>query len=193
MSNPLIYLASRSPRRRELLQQIGVEHETISIEIDEAPRPNEAPERYVTRMALEKARAGWAAVSALGGPVLGADTSVVVDGKILGKPRDRQHAARMLRLLAGQTHLVISGVALVKGAMEESRLSISHVTFRTIDDEEVRSYWQCGEPLDKAGGYAVQGRGAIFIERLEGSYSGVMGLPLFETAEMMRDFGLRVV
>lgn len=193
MNNPLIYLASRSPRRRELLHQIGVAHEVLAIKIDETPHFEEAPERYVTRMALEKARAGWSQRPDTGGPVLGADTVVVIEGEILGKPQGQHHAAQMLRALAARTHLVISAVALVKGEKEASRLSISHVTFREIGDAEIDAYWQSGEPADKAGGYAVQGIGAVFIERLVGSYSGVMGLPLFETAQIMRDFGLRVV
>jgi len=192
MNNPLICLVSQSPRRRELLLQLGIEHEVISAEIDETPHVGEAAELYVTRMALEKARAGRESLSVVDKPLLGADTSVVVDGAILGKPRDEAEALRMLRLLAGRTHLVISAVALVDATTEESRLSVSHVTFREISDEEARGYWRSGEPRDKAGGYGIQGLGALFIERLEGSYSGVMGLPLFETAALLRDFGVQL-
>jgi len=192
MTNPLIYLASQSSRRRELLLQIGLAHELISVEIDETPHPGEGSELYVTRMALEKARAGRATLSVVDRPVLGADTSVVIDGELLGKPCDEEEARRMLQRLAGRTHLVLSGVALVDAENEESRLSVSHVTFREISDQEGCDYWQSGEPIDKAGGYGIQGLGAVFIERLEGSYSGVMGLPLFETAALARDFGIQL-
>ncbi len=188
MNNALIYLASQSPRRRALLWQLGMAHEVILIDVDETPHSGESPELYVTRMALEKARAGRESLSVVDRPVLGADTAVVIDGEILGKPRDEKDARRMLRRLAGRTHLVISAVALVNATAEESRLSVSHVTFRDISDEEAHAYWQSGEPVDKAGGYGIQGCAAMFIERLEGSYSGVMGLPLFETAALLRDF-----
>jgi len=192
MKNSLIYLVSQSPRRRELLLQIGVEHEVLSADIDETPQVGEAAELYVTRMALEKARTGRTRLAVIDKPLLGADTSVMVDGVILGKPRDEVDAREMLLALAGRTHQVISAVALVDGRAEESRLSVSHVTFRDISDEEARAYWCSGEPADKAGGYGIQGLGALFIERLEGSYSGVMGLPLFETAALMRDFGIQL-
>jgi septum formation protein len=192
MTNTLIYLVSQSPRRRELLLQIGIEHEVISADTDETPHIGEAAELYVTRMALEKARAGRARLPVIDKPLLGADTSVVVDGVILGKPRDEVDAREMLRALAGRAHRVISAVALVDDVTEASRLSVSHVTFRNISDVEARAYWRSGEPADKAGGYGIQGLGALFIERLEGSYSGVMGLPLFETAALMRDFGIQL-
>ncbi len=190
MSNALIYLVSQSPRRRELLWQIGVAHEVFAATIDETPHNDEAPAHYVARMALEKARDGRKTLAVVDRPLLGADTAVVVDGEILGKPCDEADAHRMLRRLSGRTHQVISGVALVDGSREASRLCVSEVTFCDISEAAVRSYWQSGEPVDKAGGYAVQGLGALFIERLEGSYSGVMGLPLFETAALMRDFGV---
>lgn len=192
MTNALIYLVSQSPRRRELLCQIGVAHEVIAATVDETPQFNEAPERYVARMALEKACAGRKTLAVVDRPLLGADTAVVVDGEILGKPSDEADAYRMLRRLSGRTHQVISGVALLEGAREASRLCVSEVTFCDISDAAVRNYWQSGEPVDKAGGYAVQGLGALFIARLEGSYSGVMGLPLFETAALMRDFGVQL-
>lgn len=190
MSNPLIYLASHSPRRRTLLMQLGVAHEVILIDIDETPHAGETPELYVARMALEKACAGRTTLSAVDRPVLGADTSVVIDGEILGKPRDEEDARLMLRRLSGRAHLVISAVALVNAATEESCLSVSRVVFGDISDEAVCAYWQTGEPADKAGGYAIQGRAAMFVKRLEGSYSGVMGLPLFETAALLRGFGI---
>ena len=186
---PLIYLASTSPRRRELLEQIGVAYQVVGAPVDETPRGGEAPEVYVLRMALEKARAGHAQAADKPRPVLGADTTVVVGGAVLGKPRDRADGIAMLRRLSGVTHHVYSGVALVDADREATRLSVSAVSFREIAERECAAYWQSGEPTDKAGGYAIQGRGALFVARLEGSYSGVMGLPLFETAELLREFG----
>lgn len=180
---PLIYLASRSPRRRELLLQIGVHHEVVHADVDESLHPGEAPAEYVIRLALEKARAARQGRPSL--PVLGADTAVVIDNEILGKPRDRDDFLAMMRRLSGHSHKVLTGVALV-GEDEESRLSVSKVSFRTLSEREAEAYWESGEPADKAGGYAIQGLGALFITRVEGSYSGVMGLPLFETAELLR-------
>ncbi|MBI3773843.1 MAG: septum formation inhibitor Maf [Gammaproteobacteria bacterium] len=195
MSNPLIYLASQSPRRRELLSQIGVVHEIIAAEVDENPLPSEAPEVYVIRMALAKARAGASRLTTRKLPVLGADTSVVLDGQILGKPRDQVDGIAMLQRLAGRSHQVLTAVALVDPEDLEhaaTRLSISSVSFRQIDDAECQAYWQTGEPADKAGGYGIQGYAAIFIQHLEGSFSGVMGLPLFETAELMQEFEIDI-
>lgn len=193
MAKPFdIYLASQSPRRRELLEQIGVTYQQLDIEVPEHPLDNEAPEVYVLRVALEKARAGQARLA--GGdtvPVLGADTAVVSQGDILGKPKDAEDAVATLIQLSGQYHQVMSAVAMVgQDGEEHTRLSVSSVLFRPITLEEARAYWGCGEPADKAGGYAIQGKGAVFIERLEGSYSGVMGLPLFETAELLGCFGI---
>jgi septum formation protein len=182
-----IWLASASPRRRELLAQIGVSYSVLKVDVPELRDPAESPEEYVLRVALAKARAGYALLD--GGdprPVLGADTEVVLDGEVLGKPPGRDEAIAMLRRLAGRDHLVLSAVAVVRGDEEQSRLSVSHVRFRPIGDDEALAYWHTGEPADKAGGYAIQGRAAMFIERLEGSYSGVMGLPLFETAQLLR-------
>lgn len=185
----MIFLASSSPRRRELLTQIGVAHDVIAVGVDETLHPGEAPELYVVRLALAKAQAGHAIAGA--GPVLGADTAVVIDGAILGKPRDRAEALAMLARLSGRTHHVYTGVALVDAERKaHSLLSVSAVSFRNIAEAERISYWDSGEPADKAGAYAVQGLGAIFIERLEGSYSGVMGLPLFETAALLRGCGI---
>jgi septum formation protein len=186
-----IWLASASPRRRELLEQIGVVYELLKVDVPEQRDPGESPEEYVLRVALAKARAGHTLLD--GGdntPVLGADTEVVLDGEVLGKPPGRDEAIDMLHRLTGREHLVLSAVAVVNGAQEQSRLSVSHVRFRQIGDDEALAYWHTGEPADKAGGYAIQGRGAIFIERLEGSYSGVMGLPLFETAQLLALFGI---
>jgi len=186
-----LYLASASPRRAELLEQLGLDFEVLAAEVDEAVREGESPEVYVIRVALDKTRAGAAA---LGGrplrPVLGSDTCVVVGEQILGKPRDQEHAAEMLRLLSGREHRVLTAVAVVEGEQEMTRLSVSHVYFRSLSEEDIAGYWLTGEPLGKAGGYAIQGLAAQFIARLEGSYSGVMGLPLFETAELLNLFGI---
>jgi len=186
-----IVLASASPRRQELLRQIGVQFRQQTAEIDESLHDNEAPDAYVARLALEKARAVRARLGDDEVPVLGADTAVVVDHEILGKPRDETHAASMLRQLAGREHRVLSAVALV-GRREACRVSESRVCFRSLTDDEIAAYWRTGEPVGKAGGYAVQGIGAIFIEQLHGSYSGVMGLPVFETAQLLQEFGIRL-
>lgn len=190
-----IYLASQSPRRRELLEQVGVRYELLSAEVPEHPLDGEVPEVYVLRLALEKARAGLVQLSADDSrPVLGADTTVVFQGAIMGKPKDEEEALAMLIQLAGGRHQVMSGVAMVgHDGEEQTRLSVSTVQFRAITLDEARAYWASGEPADKAGGYAIQGKGAAFVERLEGSYSGVMGLPLFETAELMSQFGISVI
>jgi len=191
---PQIYLASQSPRRRELLEQIGIYPKVITADIDESPHPNEAPAEYVIRLALEKAKAVHLALNtAEMHPVLAADTSVVVDNKILGKPVDLDDALSMMQQLSGRSHKVLTGVALVDNKEIRSRLSVSHVTFRQVDKVEALAYWNSGEPHDKAGGYAVQGLGAMFISRLEGSYSGVMGLPLFETAELLQSVGIEIL
>ena len=188
-----IYLASQSPRRRELLQQIGVAHEVIAVEVNETPHPGEPAAEYVIRLALAKADAGQAAVRERSPllPVLAADTAVVAGETILGKPGDRAVALAMMRRLSGSSHKVLTGVALV-GGRRESRLSVSRVTFRAVTTAEAEAYWQSGEPADKAGGYAIQGLGAIFVSRLEGSFSGVMGLPLFETAELLKRAGIEL-
>ncbi|MGB0721307.1 MAG: Maf family protein [Gammaproteobacteria bacterium] len=198
LPHPDVVLASQSPRRRELLDQIGVRFVVCAAAIDESVLPGESPEVYVERMAREKAHAGGMAASrGTSGhgnrPVLGADTAVIAGGAILGKPRDRDDFMRMGRLLSGVEHRVLSAVALIGAGAERLRLSVSHVHMRAFDDDEWSAYWDSGEPTDKAGGYAIQGRGAVFIERLEGSFSGVMGLPLFETASMLRESGVDVL
>lgn len=184
-----LYLASGSPRRRELLQQIGVPFTVIRAAIDETPLPDEAPRAYVERLALAKARAG--AVQA-GGPgvVLGADTAVVLHGRILGKPVDEADALATLAAMSGQEHQVLTSVALVDGARSQVLSVSSRVRFRLISAVEAKAYWASGEPLDKAGGYAIQGLGAVFVESLQGSYSAVVGLPLCETAQLLGDFGI---
>jgi septum formation protein len=192
MSLDFVYLASGSPRRRELLQQIGVPFRVVAgTEVDEAVRLAETAPTYVLRLAAAKAEAGWERSREFTQvPVLAADTAVVLDGKILGKPVDGQDAEGMLRQLSGRTHEVLTAIALRTANGLESRISRSEVTFRGIAAAEARAYWETGEPSDKAGAYAIQGRGAIFIADLRGSYSGVMGLPLFETAELLRNAGL---
>ena len=190
-SNPLIYLASASPRRSALLDQIGVPHRVQPVDIDETARGGEDPEQYVRRLAVLKAETLWAKLAAAQRqPVLGADTAVVLDHAILGKPRDETDCLRMLRLLSGRTHQVFTAVALRASACQ-ARVNVSEVTFRKLTDEEIRHYWRSGEPADKAGAYAVQGRAALFIERIAGSYSGIMGLPLFETGELLAGIGAR--
>lgn len=188
-SAPLLCLASASPRRRELLAQIGVAHTTAAANIDESVLAGEAAAAYVLRMARSKALAVRGQAAGL--PVLGADTIVLLDGQICGKPASAAEGLAMLERLSGRTHTVLTAVALVSGAAAPTtRLSSSEVTFRRLDRAECLAYWESGEPRDKAGGYAVQGRAAVFIERLNGSYSGVMGLPLFETAELLRAAGM---
>lgn len=191
MSVPRVYLASASPRRRELLAQIGVEYRLVSVQVDETLRPKEAPGDYVARLALEKARAGRATLAGeADAPVLGADTSVVVEGAILGKPRNRADALEMLGRLSGRDHQVLSAVALVAVGREAVRVQVSRVWFRPLMPGEAEAYWETGEPADKAGAYAIQGRAACFAQRLDGSYSGVMGLPLYETCELLREFAI---
>ena len=201
---PRIYLASQSQRRRDLLKQIGVNFEMLlprfdshrTMETDETPRADETPEEYVQRVCLDKANAGWKAMkfrNLPAFPVLAADTSVILDGKIIGKPHGREQAADTLRALSGRQHQVLSAVAVVFERRLEMRLSVSRVTFAVLGEERIRRYLLSNEPLDKAGAYAIQGYAATFIQHLEGSYSGVMGLPLFETAELLRTFGYPVL
>ncbi|RDB44505.1 septum formation inhibitor Maf [Halomonas sp. DQ26W] len=180
-------LASASPRRRELLASIGVEVEVCPVDIDETPNGGERADAYVTRLARQKASAG-AGLSSL--PVLGSDTAVVCDGVILGKPGDKQHAAAMLRALSGRTHQVLTAVAVSGPAGMLEVCVTTRVVMRTIAEHEIAAYWVTGEPLDKAGGYAIQGLAAIFIERIEGSHSAVVGLPLFETARLLSRQGV---
>jgi septum formation protein len=186
-----LYLASQSPRRRQLLLQLGVRFACLDINVDETPRPGESPQELVPRLALAKARAGLAlAPRAL--PVLGADTEVVLDGIVLGKPADEADAAAMLERLSGRVHDVISAVALVLPESGQVLTCTTRVRFRSLGRAEIEDYCRSGEPLGKAGAYAIQGLAAAFIENLEGSYSGVVGLPLFETAQLLRDAGIVV-
>jgi len=199
-----IYLASRSPRRRELLKQIGVGYEMLllredsarSVDVDETPLPGEAPRDYVLRITRAKAETGWLRLQQRKlphMPVLAADTAVVLGERIMGKPVDSAAAAEMLRALSGREHQVLTAVALAFDKRLAMRLSVSTVSFKSLSDDEIRRYILTGEPLDKAGAYAIQGRAAAFISSLGGSYSGVMGLPLFETTQLLTEFGMEII
>ncbi len=200
----VIYLASRSPRRRELLAQVGVKFEMLlfregarqDAETLEDAFPGEHPDDYVRRVARLKAEAAWQRVVMRKGlrrmPVLAADTTVALANEMLAKPADAADAARMLRLLAGTRHRVLTAVAIAFDGRLEMRVSESHVSLAPLDEARIEAYVASGEPFDKAGGYGIQGRAGAFISRIEGSYSGVMGLPLFETAELLREFGVSV-
>ncbi|HKW79908.1 MAG TPA: Maf family protein [Casimicrobiaceae bacterium] len=201
---PSVYLASKSPRRQELLRQIGVEFEELLLreapgrrrDIVEVPRKDEVPVDYVKRVARTKAAVGWHRMGRRElppKPVLAADTEVVLDETALGKPEDAADAGAMLSRLSGRTHEVMTAVAIRWNAQIAVALSVSRVTFRELPHDEIERYIATGEPFDKAGGYGIQGRAATFISRLEGSYSGVMGLPLFETAEILAKIGFHVL
>jgi septum formation protein len=187
----MLYLASQSPRRRELLGQLGATFSVLDVNIVEKRAIDEAPQDYVQRVARDKAKEGLASLDTdkrATAVVLGADTEVVLDGDVFGKPDDAADAAAMLRRLSGRTHEVISAVWLVSTERETGEVCVSKVRFAVLDDATIDAYVASGEPFGKAGAYAIQGRGATLIEHLEGSYSGVMGLPLFETAWLMRNF-----
>ncbi|MEW5892635.1 MAG: nucleoside triphosphate pyrophosphatase [Pseudomonadota bacterium] len=195
-----IYLASQSPRRLELLRQIGIDamvlplrHQSGRADVDESPLPNEKPADYVMRVARLKAEAG---VLAMTGrrlpvmPILAADTTVALDGRLLGKPASPEQAAEWLRSYSGKTHRVYSGVAVAWEGQVHTALSSSKVRFRPLNEAEIAAYVASREPMDKAGGYGIQGHAALFIEHIEGSYSGIMGLPLFETGALLRQTGM---
>ena len=186
--SPEFVLASGSPRRAELLRQIGARFCRRPVDIDETPLAGEAPAAYVERLALEKALAAQAADGSL--PVMGSDTTVVIDDRILGKPADESDAVAMLMALSGRSHRVLTAVALVAADRRETRVSATEVTFAPLTEELCRRYWATGEPADKAGAYGIQGRGAVFVERLSGSYSGVVGLPLAETRALLESFDI---
>ncbi len=192
MAQEPVYLASASSRRKQLLEQLGLRFEVVTAAVDEIRHPGEAPGDYVLRLARAKAEAGAARLAAPAAKVLGADTAVVLGTEVLGKPRDRAEALAMLAKLSGRSHQVLSAVALWDRGALSAALSESRVSFRAITPAEAEAYWVTGEPRDKAGGYGIQGLGAVFVERLEGSYSGVMGLPLFETVELLRRAGVGV-
>lgn len=194
-----IYLASQSPRRRELLKQIGISFELLllranvrrQIDVDETPLPGESPEVFARRICQEKAKAGYDTLhlrNLPAHPVLAADTIVTLDGKIFGKPEDAEQAAAMLRALSGREHQVLSAVAMAGENLLETRLSLSTVRFAELGEARIQRYLQTGEYRDKAGSYAIQGQAAAFIEHLSGSYSGVMGLPLAETVQLLQRF-----
>ncbi|HEY8887892.1 MAG TPA: nucleoside triphosphate pyrophosphatase [Gallionella sp.] len=199
---PRIYLASQSPRRRELLKQIGINFEMLllrsdprrNLEVDETPHTDEQPENYVRRVSQAKAEAGYNVLKMRNlpaFPVLAADISVTLDGKIFGKPESAEHAVDMLRQLSGTEHQVHSAVAIALEEHIEVALSTSTVRFVTLSEERIRRYLLTREYTDKAGGYAIQGQAGAFVEHLSGSYSGVMGLPLFETVQLLQRFGYR--
>ncbi|WP_306800423.1 Maf family protein [Endozoicomonas sp. YOMI1] len=189
----MIYLASQSPRRAELLQQIGVSFHQLACEIDETPFPGEAPAEYVLRMAREKATAGWQALLTRDSPkmpLLAADTTVVCNDQILGKPQNSNDARRMLAMLSGTTHQVMTAVAVSDGRQLKTELSVTDVVFNDLSDPLINDYIASGEPTDKAGAYGIQGYGAVLVAGLSGSYSGVVGLPLMETARLLSQFNV---
>lgn len=189
MQPPQIILASASPRRRELLDQIGVRYSVSPVDIDETPGQDEPPERYVYRVASEKAAKAKQGDKS-GFPVLAADTAVVLDDTIMGKPATMADAVSMLTQLSGRTHQVYSAVSLW-GEEHWQVLNVTDVVFRELSGDEIINYWKTGEPQDKAGAYALQGLGALFVQKLSGSYSGVVGLPLFETAGLLAMAGIK--
>lgn len=191
----MLYLASGSPRRKELLTQIGVPFQQVSVAVDERWHTAEDPLDYVRRLAADKARAGLAMLQGQGVAtpvVLGADTAGVLQGEILGKPCHGDDAIAMLMRMSGRTHQVITGIALATAAGVQVAHSCTDVTFRTLSEAEAAAYWRTGEPADKAGAYGIQGFGAVFVARIEGSYTGVVGLPLFETAQLLEQAGVPV-
>jgi len=203
VSDKRIYLASRSPRRRELLKQIGVPFELIllredlrrGVDIDEMPLADESPGVYVLRIARTKVEMAVRQIAYRAlpqKPVLAADTTVVFDGQIVGKPDDAEHAARILRALSGREHQVLTAVAVALREQIETQISVSSVWFRDLSETDIRRYCASGEPLDKAGAYAIQGRAGAFVTRISGSYSGIMGLPLMETTELLQKFNIPV-
>jgi septum formation protein len=192
-----ITLASASPRRRELLDQLGVSYDVLPVDIDESMQHGEADAAYAQRLAMEKAQAGFDRRGSEQ-PALGSDTIVVLnesvlEHRILGKPRNKRHGLAMLAALSARRHQVMTAVAMVSAEHKACLVNISQVYFRTISEAEISLYWDTGEPADKAGGYAVQGLAAQFIQRLDGSYSGVMGLPLFETGQLLNQFGIQLL
>ena len=185
-----IILASASPRRKELLDQIKVTYSIYPVDLDETPLPDESPLDYVQRLAAEKSAACRARLGTQT-PVLAADTAVVLGNLIMGKPKDKADALAMLAQLSGKTHQVYSAVSL-RGREHRQAVSMTKVTFRRLSEREILAYWHSGEPLDKAGSYAIQGLGGVFVEAIQGSFSGVVGLPLFETAELLSKQGIEL-
>lgn len=187
----MLHLASKSPRRRELLGRLGLEFGVLDLDVPERRAPGEAPAEYVRRVAREKAGAGLLKVAGVPGvAVLGADTEVILGDEVFGKPRDAEDAAGMLRRLSGRTHEVVSAVSAVSAEREAQAVSVSQVTFGRLSEAQIAAYVATGEPMGKAGAYAIQGGGEMFVRKLSGSYSGVMGLPLYETVALLRQFGI---
>jgi septum formation protein len=183
-----VYLASQSPRRRELLEQIGIEYRVLDVEVDEAWRPGETPQKYACRLARDKAAAGRDQLvkdELKAAPVLGADTCVVVDDEVLGKPADREHGIGMLSQLAGRTHEVVTGIAIASGPTMYDAVSVSRVRMADLSRRDIEQYWDSGEPEGKAGAYGIQGLAGAFVSHIEGSYSGVVGLPLYELVGLL--------
>ena len=189
-TRPILHLASTSPRRREILAALNLDFAVVRVDVDETPSDAETPGEMVLRLAVAKAEAAEIGASDV---ALGADTAVVIDGRALGKPVDETDCLTMLAALSGRGHKVVTGVALRRADGTRTALSETDVYFREISRDEARAYWQSGEPCDKAGAYAIQGLGGAFVERIEGSYSGVVGLPVFETVALLKDAGLKVV
>lgn len=200
INQPRIYLASQSPRRRELLKQIGVHYESLLLRtkpgreggVDETPYEDENPVEYVQRICRAKAEVGWVAVEQRElhpYPVLAADTTVTLDGKIIGKPDNNEHAAGILRMLSGTQHQVLTAVAVIYDERLEMRLSATTVAFDVLSEERIHRYLLTGEAHDKAGAYGIQGHAGAFVKHIEGSYTGVIGLPLYETVELLKLFG----
>lgn len=188
---PRLHLASQSPRRRDLLRQLDVAFAALDVDVPEERAAGESPQSYVSRVARDKALAGLSLIGSVDDAVvIGSDTEVVLDDEVFGKPADVAAAAAMLRKLSGRTHAVISSVWAVSPHQERHEQCVSRVRFAPLDDAVIAAYVATGEPFGKAGGYAIQGRGAALVEHLEGSYSGVMGLPLYETARLLREFDL---
>jgi len=188
----LLYLASQSPRRRQLLEMICIRFDTVDVDVPEVRAAHEPPEDYVSRVAREKAGAGLLKLSGVADAVvLGADTEVVLGDEVFGKPADAEHAADMLRRLSGRTHRVLSAVWCMNSGREAHALNASEVTFAKLSAAQIADYVASGECMGKAGAYAIQGRAAAFVPHLSGSYSGVMGLPLFETVELLKVFGVK--
>ncbi|HEY7885985.1 MAG TPA: nucleoside triphosphate pyrophosphatase [Cellvibrionaceae bacterium] len=192
MQQIALYLASGSPRRREILQQIGINFAVIKPSVVEQCGVGELPAAYVQRLAQDKARAGWAQLPLDGprAPVLGADTIGIVDGQLLEKPRDQAHGAQLLRLMSGREHRVLTAVAITDGQTEQVITSETRVCFRPLSEEEITAYWHTGEPQDKAGGYAIQGLGAVFVREIHGSYSNVVGLPIEATVALLAAYNV---
>lgn len=191
----MIYLASQSPRRAELLRQIGVSFQRFACDIDEAPFLNEKPAEYVLRMAKEKASEGWRLLLSSGGqirPLLASDTTIALDGQILGKPEDEHDAKRILRLLSGKKHEVMTAIVMTDGQKTMSELVITGVVFKDLTEKLINNYIASGEPFDKAGAYAIQGYGAILVTTIAGSFSAVVGLPLMETSQLLAQFDIPV-